>query len=184
MATIQDLYDFINTAQKNRKYVDNTAQGLRAALKLFEKELNSEEKNSIDTLESNLEEIYRNVFLKNKNNYGADSLLVYKRRINKIISDYRKYGIDPHKMASWSVKTVIRSPRTPKGIKDKEQISNSNEFPGTDSTSGTGGSSPYHKIEIALGNSITKSVLIIPKDMKKSDAAILKSIIDNLVQDE
>ena len=60
------LYDFIDFAKGNRKYPENTANGLKSALKIFEKELNVDELNSIDLVEDNIEEIFINVVGKNK----------------------------------------------------------------------------------------------------------------------
>jgi len=116
MAKIKDLYDFIERAEKNRKYVPNTALGLKAALRLFDAEANNEELGSIDKFKENIEQIYHGVSLKNKN-MAASSLATYKARVLKVIQDYEKYGADPTKINTWVVK--VRSVAK----KQKENIS-------------------------------------------------------------
>src|SRR3989338_7606501 len=108
MKKIQDLYEFIDRAVKSRKYPDNTGMALKTALKLFEAVLNEEERNSIDVFSKNIEQIYQNVFSKNKN-FSASSLATYKSRVTKVLSDYEKYGVDPTKMANWSPKVINRT---------------------------------------------------------------------------
>lgn len=110
MKKINDLYDFIERAIKSRKYPENTGLSLKSALKLFERELNEDEKNSLDQFKRNIEQIYQTVFSKNKE-YSADSLAVYKSRVLKAINDYEKYGTDPNKMANWIPKIIIRTKR-------------------------------------------------------------------------
>ena len=126
------LYDFINRAVKSRKYVESNASGLRVALKLFEAELNEEELNSLDVFKKNIEQIYQNVFSKNKN-FSAGSLATYKSRILKVLADYEKYGLDATKMANWSPKIVTRTKKisnTNGDFKEKTSIpaENSNSF--------------------------------------------------------
>ena len=117
MKKFQDLYDFVDKAIRSRKYPDNTGATLKTALKLFDAELNEEERNSIDEFSKNIEQIYQGVFSKNKN-FTASSLAVYKSRVLKVIADYKKYGVDATKMAGWSPKIVARS---------KKQFTISNE---------------------------------------------------------
>ena len=66
MNKFSDLYDFIEFAKNNRKYPENTANGLKSALKIFEKELNLDELNSVGLIEDNIEEIFINAVSKNK----------------------------------------------------------------------------------------------------------------------
>ena len=113
MKKFTDLYDFIDRAIKSRKYPDNTGMALKTSLKLFETELNEEERSSVDEFRKNIEQIYQNVFLKNKN-FSAGSLATYKSRVLKVLSDYEKYGVDPTKMSNWSPKVVIRSKKQQK----------------------------------------------------------------------
>ena len=111
MQKIQVLYDFIERAIKSRKYPENTGMALKTALKLFETELNEEERNSIDEFRKNINQIYQSVYSKNKN-FSAGSLAVYKSRVIRVINDYEKYGIDPIKMSNWSPKVISRSKKT------------------------------------------------------------------------
>jgi hypothetical protein len=103
MNSIKSLYDFIRTATAERKYADNTARGLKAALKLFETHLNDSEKESLDTLEKNLDNITKDIFAKQKDDkFKSKTLTIYQQRVVKVIADYRLYGSDPGKMAAWN----------------------------------------------------------------------------------
>ena len=118
MKTIKDLYEFIEVATRNRKYPTSTAQGLRAAVKLFDSELNEDERGSLDKVKANLDQIYQSVFAKNKN-FTAASLATYRSRLLKVINDYEKYGTDPTKMANWNPKVIVRGPKKAKSTQDK-----------------------------------------------------------------
>lgn len=102
----KSLYDFIDKAVKSRKYPESTASALRTALKLFEEELNEEERNSISEVKKNIGQISNSIFAKGKSNAG--SLATYKWRVNKVINEYEKYGLDATKMANWSPKIITR----------------------------------------------------------------------------
>lgn len=121
--TVKDLYDFVDTAVRSRKYPENTGIAIKTALKLFEAELTPEEANSANLFKDNLDQIYNNVFNKNKLKFSAGSLHTYKGRVLRALSDYEKYGLDAAKMASWSPKVVVRGPKT----KKSESISDQNE---------------------------------------------------------
>jgi hypothetical protein len=103
-ASIKDLYDFIDTALRNRKYPPNTAQGYKAALRVFDAELNAEEKASVEKTLSNIDQISNLIFSKNK--ISAGSLATYKSRLIKVVNDYEKYGTDATKMANWNPKVI------------------------------------------------------------------------------
>ncbi len=117
MNAINSLYDFIKTATSERKYAENTARGLKAALKLFEAHLNDAEKDSLDVLEKNLGNIANDIYTKQKDGgFTSKTLMVYKQRIIKIIADYRLYGSDPGKMAAWNPRRstgALKSKATP-----------------------------------------------------------------------
>lgn len=117
---IQDLYEFIDRAEKNRKYPTATASGLKAALRLFEAELNEDEKSSVDLFKKNLEQIYHSVTVNNGKSMSSGSLVTYRSRINKIISHFEKYGVDPTKMASWNPKVITRKQQSKKASKTEE----------------------------------------------------------------
>ena len=177
MNKFKDLYEFIDFARGNRKYPENTANGLKSALKIFEKELNLDELNSVDLIEDNIEEIFINVVSKNKDK-NIGSLNTYKARILKIIKDYQKYGTNPSKIQGWSTKqssTTIHKP-TKKDTQDKEE--DKNKITLSDHTN-----TPVHKIELSLRDNI-KSVVIIPKDVTLKEIKMIKSILDSLVIEE
>ncbi|MBX4192091.1 hypothetical protein KW798_01245 [Candidatus Parcubacteria bacterium] len=59
MQDFKKLTEFVNFAAKNRKYPESTAQGLRAALKLFDQELSDEERNSLQLFKERFDQIER-----------------------------------------------------------------------------------------------------------------------------
>ena len=97
------LYDFIDFARANRKYPDNTANNLKSALKIFEKELNAEELKSISMVEDSVGEIFRSLVIAHKDK-SIVSLNTYKARLLKVIKDYKKYGAEPSKIQHWVAK--------------------------------------------------------------------------------
>ncbi len=108
MTKFSELPGFVDDAVKNRKYPPNTAFGLKAALRMFEGELNEEEKKSIEKVRENINQLSQSVSQKNKSKLSASSPGVYKSRVLKVVNDYEKYGTDPTKMANWSVKVTTR----------------------------------------------------------------------------
>jgi site-specific recombinase XerD len=179
MNTVKDLYDFIETATRNRKYPSSTAQGLKVALNLFSSELNDEERASIDTIKKNIDQIYQSVFTKNKN-FTATSLAVYRSRLLKTINDYEQYGQDPSKMANWNPKVVIRGPRQPAAtqkVTDEQEGSDKGE-PDKDRQQPV--SANMHRLELALRPN-TKFVIIVPQDLKQAEADTLSSILNSLI---
>lgn len=175
------LNEFIETATRNRKYPASTAQGLRAAVKLFGNELNDDELNSLDKVKSNLDQIYQSVFLKNKNNFTASSLQTYHSRFLKVINDYEKYGTDPTKMANWNPKIIVREP------KKKQADQNTTANQSNQSPNETSGTEPIpenmHRLELALRPDV-KFVIIVPQDLKSAEAATLNAIMTSLVVDK
>lgn len=110
--SIQKLLDFIVAAERSRKYLPNVAINHRTPLRLIDPELNEEEGKSVDTLKSNLDQIFHTVYLKNQAKMSASSIEVYKRRVRSVISDYEKYGTDLSKMASWNPTQITRTKKT------------------------------------------------------------------------
>lgn len=179
MATIKDIYEFIDRAERSRKYPTSTAQGLKAAIKLFESELNEEEKGSIDTIRQNLDQIYQSVFNKNKN-FTAASLATYKSRVVKVINDYEKYGIDATKMSNWVPKVVNRVKRTTSAT-NKTGDGPATPSPIQPENDGLSVAVPanMHKIELALRPD-AKFIIVVPRDLKEAEVTTLKSILDSL----
>lgn len=116
----KNLYEFIDIAEKNRKYLPNTATNYRTPLRLVESELTDEEKNSIDLVKTHLNEIFALLYSKNSDKLSASSFEVYKRRVRSLISDYEKYGDDPAKMAAWDRNPQPRILKKIKNLPKKE----------------------------------------------------------------
>lgn len=171
MTNFNELYDFIDRAERSRKYLPGTAGGLKTALKLFEAELNEDELGSIDTFRSNLDQIYRNVCSSNKN-FTSGSLAAYRSRVNKVLTDYDKYGTDPTKMNSWSVPKIIPRQKT----KNKDQEFDRPENPII-------GSANLNKIELILRPGV-KATLLVPTDMTSDEYKRIQAILSSLVVSE
>ncbi len=172
MDKFKNLYDFIDFAKANRKYPDSTANNLKSALKIFEKELNAEESKSIAMVEDSIGEIFRSLVIANKEK-SIVSLNTYKARLLKVIKDYKKYGAEPSKIQNWIVKAKKSTPLLIKKDKtDKKTIRLSHYITSSVETS--------HKIDLSFdcGN----AQISIPQNINKSEAETIKSIIDSLVK--
>lgn len=156
----KELYDFIDRAVKSRKYPENTGMALKTSLKLFEAELNDEEKGSISEFSKNLNSIYQSVFAKNKN-FSASSLATYKSRVSKVLSDYEKYGIDPTKMANWSPKIITRAKKSARP--DEKRIVTSRATDGD--VAGDVWATDFHVLDFEGGVK-----LLVPKTAKFTEA--------------
>lgn len=177
-----DLYDFIDFAKGNRKYPENTANGLKSALKIFEKELNIDELSSIDLVEDNIEEIFVSVVGKNKDK-SIGSLNTYKARVLKVIKDYQRYGANPSKIQGWNTK--INKPSEPKHLQVKTPHMHVSDTPDrnqdkTQITLSDHINTPVHKIELSLRDNV-KSVIIVPKDISAKEVQMFKNMLDSLV---
>ncbi len=169
------LYNFIDFAKANRKYPENTANNLKSALKIFEKELNAEELKSIDMVGESINEIFRSVVIANKQK-SIISLNTYKARLLKVIKDYKRYGVNPSKIQSWTVKSKESTPlliKKDKKDKDNIKLSNSINAPVDN----------YYKIEFFLREN-AKVALSLPKDVSLKEIKLIKTILDSLSEQE
>jgi len=174
----QSLFDFVDAAEKNRKYGSNTATGLRVALHLFEPELNDQERESIETFKNNLTEIYQNVYSTNsKNNkLTAASLEIYRRRITSLIKDYETYAHDPAKMATWTRVIRLRGSRS----KKKNENGSTNSLSGERNIpSTTELSTGITRFELLLRPNI-KAIILTPSDLTVEEARKIKGYITYL----
>lgn len=196
MANVNDLKEFINYAEKNRKYASETAKGRRAALKVFEDELSEEEKSSIDIFADRFDKIYNAVFQKNKQTITASSLKTYMTRVKGLIKDYKKYGSDPNAFSAWdTTRHRAPKPKSEKHASNKKQkvpvsaeiidIDTANQaFLNATNAAGPNSSSFFsndvNKFEVHLRSSFRVS-LVLPNDLKQKEADRLKQIIDGMV---
>lgn len=163
-------------AVKSRKYQESTAQGFRAALRLFEKELSEEEKASIDVFRNRFEQIYRSVFSSNSKDYTAESLEVYKKRVQKVLGEYESYGTDPAKFSEWG-----GSVRVPSNVTKKKEKKAAAEHGESISSPEQQPLAPgMNRLELSLRDNVT-AVLIVPRDLTLSEAEKLKTILSTLV---
>lgn len=176
MNTFNDLYEFIELAKNNRKYAQSAANNLRSALKIFEKELNQHELDSIKVLENNLEEIFTNLISKNKDKTIV-SLNTYKARLIKVIRDYKRYGLDPAKIQGWEARHRQFTPvLKTKDNQDKNKIKLSEEInPPVENVNN------LHRIELSL-KSGAKAILSIPNNLTKAEGQKIKALLDSLTE--
>jgi len=162
------LYEFIELAQKNRKYPTNTAHGRRAALKLFESVLHLDELGSLDLIEERIEEIYLSLISAYKNKFSIKSLSTYKGRFLKLIKDYKKYGKNPSLMDKWEVKQRKYNKKIDSKEKDIDQSNISSSI-----------NRHVYKVTISLDNN-REIVIQLPNKLTKEDTSIITKIILSL----
>lgn len=163
MNVIDTLLEFIKRAERDRKYPSNTAVAFKRPFLLVASELTDEEKNSLETFESRIDQILNSVYTRGNSNLSASSLEEYKRRIRKVISNYREYGIDPSKMASWNRVSKIRK------IKGKPI--------NQDSSSVVPMSSADNLTRFELPLSFGKAIIFTPQTLRKSDVNKIKAYV-------
>lgn len=170
--TITALKEFIDAAKRSRKYPENTAAALKTALRLFEAELNDEEKGSVEHFKGNLDRVYRDVFERNKTKYSSGSLDTYRKRVSKLINDYLAYGQDPAKMNNWSPpvrKPSISVSRPKVSPKQIDEVSPAQEEDGLVI-------GPGARIDWPLSEG-RKAILILPPDLTAQEAETIKSLV-------
>lgn len=174
MDVIKTLNEFIEIALRNRKYASNSVYGYRAAIKLFDEELNEDERASLELFKSRFEQVFSNILNKKKNTFSISSLQVYRKRVHKVLGDYEKYGIDPSKMSSWNpvLKTAIKS----KSSKDVSVVK-SLEPVIVEETQSFGENSKH---EYSLRNS-KKIFISYPQDFTLEEAKSIKSFAEYLI---
>lgn len=169
---INNLIEFIEVAEKSRKYPGNTASARKSAVRLFGQELNEQEKISLDTLKSNIEQIYQNVFNKNKASMTVASLQTYKARFLALIKDYEKYGSSPTAMASWNRqvrKVVPKTLGTKKDIQSETSLVNENTSKDTEMS----------RFELPLRPGV-KAIILVPSNISKTEVQKMRKYIDFL----
>jgi len=179
---LTELRQFISSAERERKYPPNTATGFRAALSMFEPELNEQEKESLQIFKEHVDDIYMSVYRKNKV-FNSKTLLEYKRRILRLMTDYEQYGTDPNKMASWTPARRISKKAIKKSSGEKPSASNA---PNTekDEESNTPivpvvPSVTMNRFEITLRPNI-RAIILTPADLKSEEAIKIKKYIEYL----
>ena len=177
-SSLSILLGFVDTAARNRHYAPNTAAGFRAALRLFESDLNEAERSSVAQFSENLDHIYRQVLNRNLQNISVASAETYYRRIKNLLNDYGKYGVDPAKMAEWN--------RPPRKIRLKEfgpEISTNYSAPKNPPAGSvlTSHETPVTRLDIALRPG-AKALVVLPADLTKEDAAVIKALVDASVR--
>ncbi|EKE13088.1 MAG: hypothetical protein ACD_13C00093G0002 [uncultured bacterium] len=172
MNTIETLNEFLDMAQRNRKYAPNSVYGYRAALKLFADEVNEEEKSSMDLFKERYEQIFSNIVNKKKNIFSIASLQIYRKRVKKLLSDYEKYGVDPTKMANWTPLTTKPLGKTKSNEKPLSDV----VIHPIEELSQTGNSK--HEYSVRQGKKI---IISYPYDFTLEEAKSIKSFADYLI---
>ncbi len=169
MSNLQKIYDFVDLAEKNRKYPANTAHGRRAALKLFDTVLTEDERDSVTLIRERMNEIYLNLISKHKESFSIKSLNTYKGRFLKLLEEYEKYGLSPDGIVHWEAK---ERKYTVKNMKDtiKDVSFHNLSFPIHKGV---------HKFQVALEHGDVCNIEL-PADVTSQDIATIKKIIDSL----
>ena len=169
---IKSLYNFVDDAEKDRKYPVNSAAGIRAALKMFEGEMNEDEKDSIDLFKERFDQISGSVFNKNRDKISASSFQVYIRRVRRLLKDYESYGLDPKLMASWNpLKKHIPAKKSKSETLKK------------DVTSGTSEQSDEQKDgrdKYEMNTNSGKITLFVPATISEQEVELINSFVDFL----
>ncbi len=172
MSEFNRLYEFIDLAQKNRKYPQNTAHGRRAALKLFETVLHPDELESLGLIEERMKEIFLSLISKHRDTFSIKSLQTYKGRLLNLLQDYKRYGANPEAFTQWEIK--IRKTKnkdtTLDTIKDTPLSTLSSSI-----------HRAVYKIQISLENG-SSCTMELPPTITKEDASIITKIIDSLAE--
>lgn len=174
MTTIDSLLEFLEAAERSRKYTPGVASNLRSVLRLIKQELNEEELTSLEVLKNHVQMIFNNVYQKKKGDFTANSLRTYAVRLGRLLRDYEAYGLDPQKMASWNPESrtrMIKSKKTNNGIENDiqpvEEVEQKQSGPG------------LNRIELFLRpETNTRAFILIPYDLTEGEALRLKSMID------
>jgi len=164
------MHEFINAAEHSRKYLPNTASAYRSALRLFESELSEDEKESLDLLQERLDHIYHLVVGKNNQKMTMASLETYRRRFINLLKDYEAYGIDPTKMNTWERKVRnIRRAKRPIKVESSSSVDISSAL--------LQERTEMNRLELSLRPGV-KAIMVIPPDITKQEASMIKAIID------
>jgi len=178
MTTFQDLIEFTRDAEKNRNYPAATGVAFRNAISKFLEILNEEEKQSVDLFENRIDQVFRYFVEKNKQKMTMKSMLEYKRRVQRVISDHKEYGLDPTKMANWqrkpkkmgARKAITKQPQDP--IRSAE-----NGFTSPPDNLITEGSVIRFEIPLRKG---VKAVVITPPDITPEEVKKIKLYVEYL----
>ena len=63
MDVIKTLNEFVEVALRNRKYATNSAYGYKAAFRVFDEELSSEERESFELFKNRFDQIFSNILV-------------------------------------------------------------------------------------------------------------------------
>jgi len=179
MPNINNVLEFISVASKNRIYPPGTADGYKAAVKMFDAELNEEERESLNIFLERFDKIYSEVVRKNQAKMKMQSLETYKIRVRKVIDDYMSYGQDPSKMISWNRPARKRASSGVVRINTNSDT----QRPKDDSAVVPPIFGQMNRVELSLRPEFdVKALIIVPFDLSNDEASRLKGLIDALVK--
>lgn len=169
---LKALYDFVNAAEKSRKYAKNTAAGMKAAIGLYEQVLSGEEKESLEMFQTRFDAITQEMFNKNATEKTAGTLDTYRKRVHKVISEYFKYGKDRSKFVNWE---PIRRRSTPKGKKrgETENVEIEREL----NTKTLQGENDTHRISLENDRTV---IIMTPKDITRKEVIRIEGYLKYL----
>ncbi len=185
----KELFGFTDRAVRNRKYAENTAFGIKAALRLFEAELSEEEAGSLAVFQDRLESIYDAVCRKNKDAFTTGSLDTYRKRVHKVLNDFTRYGTSIDAMHKWNPMRRSRSAgdRTVKSKKDSPVDTNFGKkaSDGDENIVLLGHQEAVltNKVQLVLRSDFTLT-FELPVDLKRSEADRIQSVISSFALPE
>lgn len=173
MDEFSKLFEFIDLAEKNRKYPANTAQGKRAALKLYETVITADERKSLSLIEERIKEIHLNLISKYKETFNIQSLNTYRGRFLQTVKDYKRYGRHPEAIAQWETKNRTYTVKNAKSHEKDTAKDTSLHNISLDTHTGV------HKLEVLLEHG-GNCLLQVPPTISKKDAQKIKDVLDAL----
>lgn len=192
MKIIDELHNFIELAEKNRKYAPNTALGFKASLKRLETVLNEDESISLPLLEERFPQIMNAFYNKHKDDVSLSSMNVYQRRIKKVISDFKNWGSNFQNWGGWNIAstTPLKSRNEKKSSdraiagkpNDVEDSINASEKSDKDIT--VSDSSRYSssvRFEIPLRQGV-HAFVSTPSDITKNEARKIAKYVEYLIE--
>ncbi len=183
--TTETLREFIETAERSRKYPQSSATAFKVALNLFAGHLNQEELSSVETFSKNLEQIYGAVFNANKTKYSSGSLATYRARVMKVLADYNRFGKEPQKFTSWEPKLRKFATRSRKSSSDAESTLVGSQTGSVGVIPLQPGDNSVDRLELSLSDG-RRAFIIVPRGLNPEDTEKIRGGVNFLLggQDE
>jgi hypothetical protein len=141
--------------------------------------VNDAERANPDVLLENIDNIAGDIYAKQADeNITVTTLVVYKRRIRKLVTDYQEYGTSPEKMAGWNPRRTAPAmrPKRPAVLLQPARVSETNQA-GVAPLERADTGVVMNRSEISLRPNL-RIALELPADMTEKEAEKIKQLID------